>query len=103
MNKNHILLFIAIFLNTAHVYAQDGLAPTVTLKSVNSETIALYEKFEITINLENASYSNPYDPDQIDLRATFTAVPQRLNIKRNNIAISLPGGDTAGQWEFGKS
>jgi len=35
-------------------------------------TIGLYEKFELRIDLE-ATYSNPFDPDQIDLWTEFTA------------------------------
>ena len=45
----------------------------MTVQSVNSETVGLYEQFEILVSLENASYSNSYDPDQIDLRVIFTA------------------------------
>lgn len=35
-------------------------------------TVGLYEKFEVRIDLD-ATYSNPYDPQQVDLWAEFTA------------------------------
>ncbi len=38
----------------------------------DSSQITLYEKFELRIDLE-ATYSNPFDPEQIDLQAEFTA------------------------------
>ena len=34
--------------------------------------MGLYEKFELRIDLE-ATYANPYDPEEIDLRAEFTS------------------------------
>ena len=38
----------------------------------NSGTIGVYEKFELHIDLK-ATYANPFDPDENDLRAEFTA------------------------------
>jgi len=38
----------------------------------NSRQIGLYEKFELRIDLE-ATYTNPFDPEEIDLTAEFTA------------------------------
>jgi hypothetical protein len=58
-------LFIIAHVTTA--------APNLYIKSVNSQQVGLYEKFEILIGLENAGYTNPYDPAQIDVRAVFTA------------------------------
>ncbi|GBD93885.1 mannan endo-1,4-beta-mannosidase precursor [bacterium BMS3Abin05] len=49
-----------------------GNAPTVGVDHVNANEVGLYKKFEITLNV-NAAYSNPYDPDEIDIRAVFTA------------------------------
>ena len=42
--------------------------------SVRSESteVGLYEKFELRISLD-ATYSNPYDPEEIDLQAEFTS------------------------------
>jgi len=69
-----VMVTLLLLGTAAVVAADDGAAgPTVTVKSVNADRIGLYEKFEVLVGLENAVYSNPYDPDQIDLRAYFTS------------------------------
>ena len=40
---------------------------------MNGVSIGLYEKFEIQAGLNNVSYANPYNPDEVLLRAVFTA------------------------------
>ena len=39
---------------------------------VQSDSVGLYEKFEINFNVK-AEYDNPFDPDEIDIMATFTS------------------------------
>jgi len=34
------------------------------------DSVGLYEKFEVSLQM-NAKFENPYDPDQIDIMATF--------------------------------
>jgi len=58
------------------LYAAGAL--TVDVLSVNSDSAGLYEKFEIIVQLDPHNYSNPYDPDQIDLRAVFIAPSGRI-------------------------
>lgn len=41
-------------------------------QAVTPTSVGLYEKFELVVLLE-ATYSNPFDPDQVDLWAEFTA------------------------------
>ncbi len=48
-----------------------GVPPTVSVDSTNSDNVQEYEKFEVVLNLQDASYNNPYDPDQIDVHAYF--------------------------------
>ena len=48
-------------------------SPQVSVQSVNSESVGLYEKFEVNVCIENVNYSNAYDPNEVDLRAVFTA------------------------------
>ena len=48
-------------------------APEISVKSQNTAQVALYEKYEVVLALSNAVYSNPYDPEEIDVRAVFTA------------------------------
>lgn len=37
-----------------------------------ADTVGLYEKFELILRIE-ADFANPFDPDEIDIMATFTA------------------------------
>ncbi|MFA7711090.1 MAG: DUF5060 domain-containing protein, partial [Candidatus Neomarinimicrobiota bacterium] len=48
-----------------------GAIPIVEVASVNASTIGRYEKFEVELNLFEASYSNEFDPDEIDVYAHF--------------------------------
>jgi len=54
--------------------AADNLqsTPTVWVENVNTARVGIYEKFEVIVGL-NAEYSNPYDPDEINVRALFTS------------------------------
>jgi hypothetical protein len=45
----------------------------IWVERTNQTVVGLYEKFEIIVGLDGASYNNPYDPDQIDIRAVFTS------------------------------
>ncbi len=55
---------------SARTYRQ-GSPPKISVLSTNSETVGLYEKFEARLLLQDAAYMNPYNPDEIDIRATF--------------------------------
>ena len=46
--------------------------PAILSVRAKSSTVGLYEKFELSIDLK-AEYANPFDPDEIDLRAEFTS------------------------------
>jgi hypothetical protein len=48
-------------------------SPQIYVQSVNLETVGLYEKFEIIVAMENVSYTNPYNPNDVDLCAVFYA------------------------------
>jgi hypothetical protein len=48
-----------------------GAVPKVEVAAVNATEVGLYEKFEITLDLLDAAYENPYDPDEIDVYAWF--------------------------------
>ncbi|MBN2279588.1 MAG: DUF5060 domain-containing protein [Candidatus Marinimicrobia bacterium] len=50
-----------------------GSGPTVSRYGTNSNTVGLYEKFEIIVELNHVAYTNPYDPEEIDLKAIFTS------------------------------
>ncbi len=59
-----VILLLAGFSGTAN--------PVFTSVSANSATVSKYQKFELTVNL-TASYSNPYDFNQINLKCKFTS------------------------------
>ncbi|MHC4207213.1 MAG: DUF5060 domain-containing protein, partial [Planctomycetota bacterium] len=46
--------------------------PSILSVRAASRKVGLYDKFELRIDLK-ATYDNPFDPDQIDLRAEFTS------------------------------
>ncbi len=46
--------------------------PSILSVRANSNRIGICEKFELRIDLK-AEYSNPFDPDEIDLQAEFTS------------------------------
>jgi Domain of unknown function (DUF5060) len=53
--------------------------PSILSARANSGQVGLYEKFELRIDLE-ATYANPFDPEQIDLSAEFTAPSGRKQV-----------------------
>ena len=64
----------AIFVILASATLAGTAAEEPAILSVRSETnsVGRYEKLELQIDLR-ASYSNPFDPDEVDLWAEFTA------------------------------
>ncbi|HEX9974289.1 MAG TPA: DUF5060 domain-containing protein, partial [bacterium] len=51
--------------------SQPGAPPLVGVHQANSTTVGLYEKFEVILDLKNADYSNPFNPEELDVQATF--------------------------------
>jgi hypothetical protein len=52
--------------------------PSVSVIQTNTASPGLYTKFEAVLKLQNASYSNPFDPSQIDVRASFISPSGRV-------------------------
>ena len=50
-----------------------GSGPSVYVENTNEISVGVYEKFEINVGLGNAIFENPYNPEEIDLRAIFTS------------------------------
>jgi hypothetical protein len=71
MIKNFAVLSVVLIYVTVTTPAK-AEPPSVSSVRSNSSNIGLYEKFELRINLK-ATYANPFDPDEIDLRAGFTS------------------------------
>jgi hypothetical protein len=94
-----VLLLLARF---AVLFGQ----PVITVIRQNSDTIGLYDKFEVGLAMK-ADYSNPFDPDQIDISADFTS-PSDKHWPINGFYSSAAGAvwkvrfspDEAGVWRY---
>ena len=71
---------------------KQGVDPQVSIAGVNSGSVKKYEKFELTLALQNTKISNPYDPADLDLYALFTA-PSGKAIKINGFYDNYHGAD----------
>ncbi len=72
MQKCCLSLAILFMLISAAAYSQ-ATAPSIQRQSENSSQVGLYEKYEIVLALKDAVYNNPYDPEEIDVRALFVS------------------------------
>lgn len=81
------------------IYGRTGAGPQaplgVTDLLVNSEKVGLFEKFEISFDLTR-TYENPFDPDQVDIRAVFTSPSGKTQeqfafLYRDFVRSSSPG------------
>jgi hypothetical protein len=66
MKKIFFSLFAAGGFLAAHAQ------PAITTMRQNADTIGLYDKFEIGLGLK-VEYSNPFDPGQVDITASFAS------------------------------
>ena len=85
-----------------------GAIPRPEILSENTDPVGTYEKFELLINLPDASYSNPYNPEEIDLYAWFYT-PDGDSVRMNGFYDNYQGRDQwkirfaaslAGSWEY---
>lgn len=67
--KNRILYAWLLWLLPAGLLAQ---APVINSISPSAASVSIYDKLELTINL-TAGFANPYDYDDIVVRASFTS------------------------------
>ncbi len=75
-------------------FADSASAAETTFSNVNMNTLtpAQYEKFEVTFDL-SAVYDNPFDPEEVDVRAYFTTPSSTIEV--------VPGfyqSDSSPQW-----
>ena len=61
---------------------KNEVSPAVKITGTNSLSVKKYEKFEVLLDLSNVEIENPYDPDDIDVYAFFTA-PSGKKMKIN--------------------
>lgn len=83
-----------------------SLPPEIVNILQRQDSIGLYEKFEVSLNL-NCEFSNPFDPDEIDITATFTS-PGGKDWKINGFYYYTSGmlwkirfsPNETGQWKY---
>ncbi len=76
MKKIKHLLFLSFFILSilaSNIFARENSNLTIENVTVNSDTVGKYDLVEITFDLSGAIYSNPYDPEEIDVRGDFFA------------------------------
>jgi hypothetical protein len=72
-----------------------GKSPVVKISGTNTSRVKKYEKFEVNFDLENVGIENPYDPEDIDVYALFTA-PSGKRISINGFYDNYENAD---QWK----
>lgn len=72
-----------------------GILPVIRISSTNATTVKKYEKYEVELELENVGIENPYDPDDINVFALFTA-PSGKEISVNGFYDNYENAD---QWK----
>ena len=82
--KNKILLFLVASIFIVNVTQGN---PVIQRINVPKDTVGLYEKFEMRINL-TASFQNPFEPDDIDITTVFNS-PSGKQWKINGFWSSL--------------
>ncbi|MEN8202664.1 MAG: DUF5060 domain-containing protein [Bacteroidota bacterium] len=73
-----------------------GSIPRIVPESVNSDPVGTYEKFEVVLDLLDADYENPYNPEEIDLYAWFYS-PDGDSVKMNGFYDNYDGRN---QWKI---
>jgi hypothetical protein len=53
--------------------SSSGEAPAISIVGTSAAEVHKYEKFELSLELQHVKIDNPYDPDDIDVYARFTA------------------------------
>ena len=73
-----------------------GSAPSIEIQGENANPVSKYDKYELSIKLLDATFTNPYNPDEIDLHAWFYS-PEGDSVKMNGFYDNYQG---ANQWKI---
>jgi hypothetical protein len=85
-----------------------GVVPSISAITSNSDIIGKYDKFELTLEFEDATYQNPFNPEEITLYAYFTS-PEGDTLWVNGYYDNYQevdewkirfSPDRTGQWEY---
>ena len=77
----YISLIFILLLSPGESFASTN-GPVIIISGTNVSTVKKYEKFEVSLKLENVEIENPYDAGDIDVYAHFTA-PSDKKIRIN--------------------
>jgi hypothetical protein len=70
MKKINVLVLLVLFVLQADLLS--AASPEIIRIRQRPDTVGLYEKFEVSMELK-CDFVNPFDPDEIDIQAEFTA------------------------------
>ena len=68
----YISLLLILLVSSGDTFSQ-GKLPLIKVTGTNTNTVKKYEKFEVSLVLENVEVENPFDPEDIDVYAQFFA------------------------------
>jgi len=90
--------FLISVLFSLPAFSQDtkNIQPGISVSQTNTSTVKKYEKFEVNIELENVSYENPFDPEEIDVYAIFSS-PSGKSYRINGFYDNY---NNANQWKL---
>jgi len=97
--KTLSVLLLLLFLMNSSVIGNAAFqisVPEITVSKINNNKIKKYEKFEIRLEMQNVTYENPYDPEEIDLYAIFHS-PSGKEIRINGFYDNYEDTD---QWKI---
>jgi hypothetical protein len=97
--KTLSVLLLLLFLMNSSVIGNAAFqisVPEITVSKINNNKIKKYEKFEIRLEMQNVTYENPYDPEEIDLYAIFHS-PSGKEIRINGFYDNYEDAD---QWKI---
>lgn len=104
MKAKHILIPAILLLANAGLIS--AAQPEIIRQRQRPDTVGLYEKFEVSLELK-CDFINPFDPDQIDINAEFTAPSgKKWNINGfYNLSMSTLwkirfSPDETGKWNY---
>jgi hypothetical protein len=92
--SHYISLLLILLLSSGQSFASAN-APVIIIAGTNGTTVKMYEKFEVSLALENVEIENPYDPADIDVYAHFAA-PSGKKIRINGFYDNYENTD---QWK----
>ena len=97
------LLFLVIM---AAVSVSSVCQPVIQRIFQRSDTIGLYEKLELSVSI-NAEFTNPFDPDQLNIMATFISPSGKewrvpgfyMGARRSSFSVRFSPAET-GPWHY---